>query len=61
LTKKEAFGLTLVGALVVFAVTTVIVGTGLALTLGEDEGVLFFLQVVSVLVAIGSGLGLAIT
>jgi hypothetical protein len=60
-TKKEAFGLALAGAAVVFVVTTVIAKTGLATSLGEDEDILFVLRVFSLLVAIGASVGLTLT
>jgi hypothetical protein len=61
LTKKETFGLALVGAMVVFAVTTIVSMTGLGVSLGEDEDVLLVLRIVSLLVAIGSALGLTLS
>jgi hypothetical protein len=61
LTKSEIFGLALVGAMVVFAMTTIVAMTGLGVSLGEDEDVLFVLRIASLLVAIGSAIGLVVT
>jgi hypothetical protein len=40
--KNEAFKFGLIGALIVFAVTTILAKTGLAASFGEDEDILFF-------------------
>ena len=61
MTKKEALGLILAGAVVVFVVTTIIAKTGLAAVLGEDEDILFVLRIFSLLVAIGASVGLTLT
>jgi hypothetical protein len=48
----------LIGALVILAVTTLLTKTGMGANLGQDEGVLFFLQVISLLASIVSAVGL---
>jgi hypothetical protein len=58
--KKEAFKFGLIGALIVFAVTTILAKTGLAASLGEDEDILFFLQIASLLASIVSAIGLTL-
>lgn len=58
MTKKEAFGLALIGALAVFSVTTILARTAFGITLGEDENVLSLLQFVWILAAIVSVVGL---
>ena len=58
--KKEAFKFGLIGALIVFAVTTILAKTGLAASLGEDEDILFFLQIASLLTSIVSAVGLTL-
>jgi hypothetical protein len=58
--KKDAFKFGFIGALIVFAVTTILAKTGLAASLGEDEDILFFLQIVSLLASIVSAVGLTL-
>jgi hypothetical protein len=61
LRKKEALGFALLGAAVVFLGTTIVATTGLAVSFGEDEQVLMFVRMVSLLVAIGSAIGLVLS
>jgi hypothetical protein len=61
LTKREGFGIALAGAAFVFVVTTIIAKTALAVSLGEDEDILFVLRIVSLLGAIASAIGLALS
>ena len=56
--KKEAFIFGLAGALIIFTVSTILAATGLGTSLGENEEILFFLQVASGLAAIASAVGL---
>jgi hypothetical protein len=58
--KKDAFKFGLIGTLIVFAVTTILAKTGLAAGLGEDEDILFFLQIASLLASIVSAVGLTL-
>jgi hypothetical protein len=58
LTKKETFGLALIGASIVFVVTTVLAKTGLGASVGEDEDVVFFLRIASLVASIVSAIGL---
>jgi hypothetical protein len=55
---KEMFQWVLIGALIIFSVTTFLTKTGLAANLGQDQDVLFFLQVISLLASIVSAVGL---
>lgn len=56
--KKQAFMFGLIGAVIIFIVTTILAKTGLAASLGEDEDILFFLRIVSLLASIVSAVGL---
>ena len=58
---KEMFRWVLIGALIILSVTTLLTQTGLGAILGQDEQVLFFLQVISVLASIVSAAGLIVT
>jgi hypothetical protein len=59
--KKEAFILGLAGAIIIFIVSTIPAATGWGINLGEDEEILFFLQVASGLAAIASAVGLMLS
>jgi len=58
---KEMFHRVLIGTLIIFCITTLLTKTGLGANLGQDEDVLFFLQVISLLAAIASAFGLIVT
>ena len=58
---NEMFQWVLVGSLIILLVTTLLAKTGLGANLGEDEDVLFFLQVISLLASIVSAVGLMVT
>jgi hypothetical protein len=58
---KEMFQWVLIGALIILSVTTLLTKTGLGANLGQDEDVLFFLQVISLLASIVSAVGLILT
>jgi hypothetical protein len=58
---NEIFQWVLVGTLIIFCATTILTKTGLGVNLGQDEDVLFFLQVISLLAAIASACGLIVT
>jgi hypothetical protein len=51
----------LIGALIIFVITTILTKTGLGTSLGQDEDVLFFLRVISLLASIVSAAGLIAT
>jgi hypothetical protein len=55
---KEMFQWVLIGALIILAVATLLTKTGWGANLGQDEGVLLFLQVISLLASIVSAVGL---
>ena len=55
---RETFKWVLIGALIILTLTTILTRTGLAASLGQDERVLFFLQIVSLLASIGAAVGL---
>jgi hypothetical protein len=58
--KKESFKWGLAGALIILSVTAILSETGLGASLGEDENILFFSQIVSILAAIVSAVGLVL-
>lgn len=58
---KEMFHWVLIGTLIIFCITTLLTKTGLGANLGQDQDVLFFLQVISLLAAIASAFGLIVT
>jgi hypothetical protein len=58
---KEMFQWVLIGTLIILSVTTLLTQTGLGAKLGQDQEVLFFLQVISALASIVSALGLIVT
>jgi hypothetical protein len=58
--KNESFKWGLAGALIILSVTTILSETGLGASLGEDENILFFLQIGSILAAIVSAVGLVL-
>jgi hypothetical protein len=49
---KEVFKWVLVGTLIMFLITTILSITGLAMILGEDEDILFFLRIVSLFASV---------
>ena len=49
---KEMFKWVLVGTLIIFSITTILSVTGLAVILGEDEDILFFLRIVSLFASV---------
>ena len=55
---RETFKWVLIGALIILTLTTILPRIGLAASLGQDERVLFFLQIVSLLASIGAAVGL---
>ena len=58
---KEMFQWVLISALIILSVTTLLTKTGLGANLGQDEDVLFFLQVISLLASPVSAGGLILT
>jgi hypothetical protein len=58
---KEMVKWVLTGALIIFSITTILSVTGLGTSLGQDEDILFFLQVISVFASIMSAIGLILT
>ena len=48
----------LIAAAIIFSVTTILTASGLGASFGEDEDILFFLRVVSLLASIVSAAGL---
>jgi hypothetical protein len=59
--KKEALKFGLAGALIIFVACTIADAAGFSARFGQDEQILFFLQVASGLGAIASALGLVLT
>jgi tetrahydromethanopterin S-methyltransferase subunit C len=59
--KKEAFKFGLAGALIIFVASTILHAAGFSASLGQDEEILFSLQVASSLAAIASAVGLLLT
>ena len=57
---KEMFKWVLVGTLIIFSITTILSVTGLAVILGEDEDILFFLRIVSLFASVVSTIGLIV-
>jgi hypothetical protein len=55
---KEVFKWVLVGTLIIFLITTILSITGLAMILGEDEDILFFLRIVSLFASVVLTMGL---
>ena len=58
---KETFKWVLIGAFIIFILTTILTTTGLAASLGQDEDILFFLRIASLVAAIASSIGLMLT
>ena len=58
---KETFKWVLIGAFIIFILTTILTTTGLAVSLGQDEDILFFLRIASLVAAIASTIGLMLT
>jgi len=58
---KETFKWVLTGTLIIFSITTILSVSGLGTSLGQDEDMLFFLQVISLLASIISTIGLIVT
>jgi len=57
---KEMFKWVLTGALIIFSITTILSVTGLGTSLGQDEDILFFLRVISLVASIISTIGLIV-
>jgi hypothetical protein len=57
---KEMFKWVLVGTLIIFSITTILSVTGLAVILGEDEDILFFLRIVSLFASVVLTIGLIV-
>ena len=57
---KEMFKWVLVGTLIIFSITTILSVTGLAVILGEDEDILFFLRIVSLFALVVLTIGLIV-
>jgi hypothetical protein len=57
---KEVFKWVLVGTLIIFSIATILSVTGLAISLGEDEDILFFLRIASRFASVVSTLGLIV-
>ena len=57
---KEMFKWVLVGTLIIFSITTILSVTGLAVILGEDEDILFFLRSVSLFASVVLTIGLIV-
>ena len=57
---KEMFLWVLIGTLIIFSITTLLVATGLGARLGEDPDVLFVIQVVTIVVSIAAAAGLLV-
>ena len=57
---KETFKWVLVGTLIIFSITTILSVTGLAVILGEDEDILFFLRIVSLFASVVLTIGLIV-
>jgi len=57
---REVLKWVLIGTLIIFAITTILSSTGLAMSLGEDEDVLFFIRLTSLFAAIVSTMGLIV-
>ena len=55
---KETFKWVLTGTLIIFSITAILPVSGLGTSLGQDEDILFFLQVISLLASIISTIGL---
>jgi hypothetical protein len=51
----------LAGTVIIFSITTILSVTGLGISLGEDDDILFFLRVVSLFASIISTVGLIVT
>ena len=50
----------LIGAAIIFSITTILAASGLGAALGEDEEVLFFLRVVSLFASLASAVSLMV-
>ena len=57
---KEMFKWVLLGTLIIFSITTILSVTGLAVILGEDEDILFFLRIVSLFASVVLTIGLIV-
>ena len=57
---KEMFKWVLVGTLIILSITTILSVTGLAVILGEDEDILFFLRIVSLFASVVLTIGLIV-
>ena len=57
---KEMFKWVLVGTLIIFSITTILSVTGLAVILGEDEDILFFLRIGSLFASVVLTIGLIV-
>ena len=57
---KEMFKWVLLGTLIIFSITTILSVTGLAVILGEDEDILFFLRIVSLFASVVLTVGLTV-
>ena len=58
---RETFKWVLIGAFTIFILTTILTTTGLAASLGQDEDILFFLRIASLVAAIALTIGLMLT
>ncbi|WOH80649.1 hypothetical protein RX327_33645 [Bradyrhizobium sp. BEA-2-5] len=58
---KEMCFRVLIGSLIIFAITTLLADTGFGVRFGQDEDMLFGIQVGSLLASIASAAGLLVT